>query len=205
MITTKYKPFFTKLVTPLARAVARTGISPTALTLIGSTLSASICVWFMFSHAVVPFCLAVTAAGCIDVLDGAVARATGRVTKFGAYLDAMCDRYIDGFVAISTAWVTGYWLLIMTGFAGALIISYAKARAAMEIPVSNQEWPDLMERGDRSLMFLGSLFVSGLVPWKPLGHDLFWWALVVMVPLVHFTAIQRIFRARRYIQAREAG
>ena len=61
-----------------------------------------------------------------------------------------------------------------------------------------------MERGDRSLVFLGSLFVSALVPWKPLGHDLFWWALVVMVPLVHLTAVQRILRARGYILAREA-
>jgi phosphatidylglycerophosphate synthase len=93
----------------------------------------------------------------------------------------------------------------MIALSGAFMVSYAKARAAMEVPVSNQEWPDLMERGERSAVFLLGLLAGAVAPWKPLGHDLFWWTLVALSVLVHATAIQRILRARRYIMAREGG
>ena len=43
---------------------------------------------------------------------------------------------------------------------------------------------------------------SRLVSWRPLGHDLFWWTLVLLAVLVHLTVVQRVRRARRFIQAR---
>ncbi len=128
--------------------------------------------------------------------------AGGRVTKFGSYLDAMCDRYFDSVVVLSVAVVTGYWALSLIVLVGSLLVSYGKARAAMEVPVSNQEWPDLMERGERAVLYVGGLAAGALVPWRPLGHDLFWWALLLLAVLVHLTVLQRILRARRLIQER---
>jgi len=84
---------------PLARAIARRGISPTAITLAAPLLTALVCAWFVRSRAIVPFCLLMGLVGCLDALDGAVARVSGRVTRFGAYLDAVCDRYVDSSVA----------------------------------------------------------------------------------------------------------
>ena len=81
-------------------------------------------------------------------------------------------------------------------------MSYAKARAAMEVAVSNLEWPDLMERAERSLLFGAGLVAGALVPWRPLGHDLFWWTLVLLALLTHLTVLQRALRARRYIRER---
>lgn len=202
MLTTRYKRVFDRLLQPLAAAVARTGIHPSALTLAGPLLTSLVCLWFVRSRAVVPFCIAMAAVCFLDGLDGAVARASGRVTPFGAYLDAVCDRYVEVMVVLSVAYVTGYWGLSMVVLTGALLISYAKARAAMEVVVSNLEWPDLMERAERSLLFGAGLAAGALLPWRPLGRDLFWWTLVVLSVLVHLTVAQRVLRARRFIQQR---
>ncbi len=189
-------------VEPLAAPLARAGIPPSAITLAGPLLTSLACLWFVRTRAVVPFCLAMAVIGCLDGLDGAVARAGGRVTRFGAYLDALCDRYVEGIVVLATAAVTGYWLLSMVALTGALLVSYAKARAAMEVAVSNKEWPDLMERAERSLFFGAGLVAGAVVPWRPLGHDLFWWTLVLLALLTHLTVLQRALRARRFIRER---
>ena len=107
-------------------------------------------------------------------------------------------------VVISVAWVTGYWLLSGVGLVGALLVSYAKARAAMEVPVTNQEWPDLMERGERDVIYIVGLLASRLTAWTPVGHDLFWWTLVLLAVLIHATVLQRVLRARRLILLRDS-
>jgi len=202
MLTSRYKPALNRLINPLAAWIARRGIAPSAITLAAPILVSVICLIFLRSRATVPFSLAVLLAGALDGLDGAVARASGRVTKWGAYLDALCDRYVEVIVALSVASVTGYWALTSAALAGSLLVSYAKARAAMEVAVSNQEWPDLMERTERGLLFLAGLAAGSLLPWRPFGRDLFWWTLVLLTALVHLTALQRVLRARRLIRER---
>ena len=202
MLTTRYKPALNRLLEPLAAAIARSGVAPSAITLAGPCLGSLVCLWFVRSRAVVPFCIAMAAVGCLDGLDGAVARASGRATKFGAYLDALCDRYVEAMAALAAASVTGYWALCMAALAGSLLVSYAKARAAMEVAVSNQEWPDLMERTERGTLFLVGLAAGETVPWRPFGRDLFWWTLVLLTLLIHLTVVQRVLRARRFISTR---
>ena len=202
MLATRYKLTFNRLLEPLAAAVARTGVSPNALTLACPVLTSVVCVLFVRTGAVLPFCAAMIGVGGLDALDGTVARASGRVTRVGAYLDAMADRYVEAMVALSAAWVTGYWVLSLIVLAGALLVSYAKARAAMEVAVSNLEWPDIMERTERSVCFLAGLALGAVVPWRPLGHDLFWWTLAFLAILIHLTVAQRIVRALKFIQER---
>ncbi len=172
------------------------------ITLLGLFIGLIVCVWFMSTKLVVQFCVAITMVGMFDALDGALARLSGRVTKFGAYLDAVCDRYFDAMVALAVAWVTGYWFWTMLVLAGAQLVSYAKARAAMEVPISNREWPDLMERGERDALFIAGLAAGELIPWQPFGRDLFWWTLVLLAGLTHLTVVQRLLRARRFILSR---
>ena len=202
MLWSKYKGEFGKLVDPIVKPIAGSRISPNSLTLICLALCLLVCAWFAYTKHVLPFCIAITIVGCLDGLDGLVARASGRVTKFGAYLDAICDRYFDIVVLLTVAYVTGYWILSLIAMSGALLVSYAKARAAIEVPVSNHEWPDLMERGERNFAFIIGLAASSLISWKPLGRDIFWWTLLALCILVHATAIQRAFRARRFIEER---
>ncbi len=201
MLTSRHKAALNRCFEPLALWLARTGISPSALTIAAPLLASLVALWFVRTRAVIPFCLLFTAVGLLDALDGALARVTRQTTRFGAYLDAMCDRYVETIAALAVAAVTGHWLLIAIALAGSLLVSYAKARAAMEVPISNLEWPDLMERTERAIVFLGGLAISAVVPWKPLGRDLFWWTLVLFAVLVHGTVIQRILRARRFMRA----
>lgn len=202
MLTTRHKDVFTRLFAPLARALARTGVSPTALTLATPVLTALVCVWFWRTRHVLGFCLAVGGVATFDALDGAVARLTGRVTKLGAYLDAVCDRYVDSLLLLTVAAVSGYWGLGMVLLAGTLLVSYTKARAAMEVPVGNQEWPDLMERTERTVILLVGFAVDDWLGWRLFERDVLWWVFVVLAVLVHATVLQRIRRAQRFIAAR---
>ena len=163
---------------------------------------AASCAILLLTQRVLLFCALAAFASLFDALDGAVARAGGRATKSGAYLDAVCDRYAETLIILSVARVTGYWLLSGLVLAGALLVSYAKARAAMEVAVSNLEWPDLMERPERMVVYVIGLAASRLTAWAPLGRDLFWWTLAALAVLVHATAIRRIRRAMRLIRAR---
>ena len=202
MLASRHKSAINRLIHPIALLLGRTGISPSALTLSGAVLTAAVCLWFIRTRRVVPFTIAVTLTGFFDGLDGPVARATGRVTKFGAYLDAVCDRYVESITVLSVAVVTGYWVLSAIVLAGSLLVSYTKARAAMEVPVTNLEWPDLTERTERDILFLIGLAASDIVTWRPFGRDLFWWTLVLLAVLVHLTVLQRMLRARRLIRSR---
>ena len=202
MFTSRYKPFFNRLIEPLARALAASGISPNTLTLATPLLCLIVCWCFITTRAVVLFCLLMTAVVCLDWLDGAVARVSGRTSRFGGYLDAMADRYVDVMIVIAIADVSGYWLLSMLVLAGTLLVSYAKARASMEAPIANLEWPDLMERSERGVVVLLGLLAWRLLPWRPLGRDLLWWALALLAALTHVTVLQRILRARRFIRDR---
>ena len=186
----------------MARRMARGGVMPSTITLATPVLTLVVCLFFVRTRAILPFCIIMLIIGCLDALDGAVARAGGRVTKLGAYLDAMCDRYVEGMVAVAVAVVTGYWVLLMLLLTGSMLVSYAKARAAMEVPVSNLEWPDVMERTERGVLFLLGFAISAVCSWRPLGHDLFWWTVVLLTALTHFTIVQRILRASRFIVER---
>jgi len=205
MITTRYKQAFNRLLDPVASVLIRLEVSPSAVTLGGLALVVASCTFLLVTRRVLVFCILVSGAALLDALDGAVARASGRVTKFGSYLDAMCDRYVEAVVVLSVAVVTGYWTLSMLALVGAMLISYAKARAAIEVPVSNLEWPDLMERTERDVLYILGLAASQLISIRPLGHDLFWWTLVILCVLIHATVIQRICRARQFIMNRRAA
>ena len=202
MLATRFKLTVNRALEPLAMRLVRSGVSPTLLTLTGAVGSALVCLIFLRTRAVIPFCLAMAVVGSLDALDGAVARAGGCVTRVGAYLDALCDRYVEAMVVGSVAYVTGTWALSMAVVVGALLVSYAKARAAMETSVSNQEWPDFMERMERDVIYIVGLWQSQIIPWRPFGRDVFWWTLTILAVLVHVTVVQRIFRASRYILQR---
>jgi len=78
--------------------------------------------------------------------------------------------------------------------------SYAKARTAIEISISNSDWPDLMERQERViytciLLVVAGLFGAALAPWFNLLEAGLW----VLAALTHATAIQRFLRARRLL------
>lgn len=202
MLTSHYKDALDHLLSPLALRIARIGIHPSAITLAIPLITGLLCLWVIRTKELLIFSLVMTFVGCFDGLDGAVARAAGKATKWGAYLDALCDRYVEAMVVGTLAYLTDTWLLSLIVLFGAQLFSYAKARAAMEVPVENREWPDFMERTERGLIYMAGLAAKELLGWHLLGRDLFWWTLLIVAGLLHLSVIQRILRARQFILAR---
>src|SRR5881398_1429552 len=90
--------------------LARTRVTPNALTTIGVLLcaAASILVLFENRHELLFYWLAAVvfvAGSVLDILDGALARAGGKTTPFGAFLDSTTDRVSEGFMLTAIAWV----------------------------------------------------------------------------------------------------
>lgn len=186
----------------LGRVVARTGITPNAVTWIGFALSALNAGAFVWHRSLLAFGLLVAVVEAIDNVDGAVARVTGASSKAGAYLDATTDRYKDVFILLALGQVTGYWLAVCLAIAGSLITSYAAARAA-ELGVrggGGGGLPDLFERLERIATLCIGLVATPFCP-PILGHDLLYWAVWLVAVMTQITAAQRFGRRLRALHA----
>ena len=125
------------LAEPVGRIVGKTGVSPNTLTLFGFCINFGVA-WLISQGHFVYGGILILAAGIFDLLDGAVARMTGKVTKFGALLDSTLDRYSEGVVLFGLLW---YYvsrsdvvyktecLLIFATIVGSILVSYVRARA----------------------------------------------------------------------------
>ena len=136
-------------------------------------------------------------AGSLDFIDGAVARYKDISTKIGAYLDTICDRYVEGilllgmlFLPLPKVLLPAYVWIFLILF-GSILTTYAKA-AAKEKELAEQELKGgLLSRGERVILFLITLI---------LGIFNFTWMiylLILIAILTNFTALQRINSATR--------
>jgi CDP-diacylglycerol--glycerol-3-phosphate 3-phosphatidyltransferase len=122
------------LATPVARALGRLGLTPNALTVIGflgtcvAAFAAAGRWWLAAGILVLVF-------GIFDLFDGTLARATGRVTKLGAFLDSTFDRAGEAIVYVGIAagcLAAGFDLgaiLAASAMAAAFMVSYTRAKA----------------------------------------------------------------------------
>ncbi|WP_216206158.1 phosphatidylinositol phosphate synthase [Amycolatopsis aidingensis] len=121
---------------PIGVALVRAGLTPNVMTVLG-TAGAAVCALVFFPQGMLlAGTFTVWGFAMLDLLDGAMARARGNGTPFGAVLDATCDRLVDGALFAAIAW----WCLAGAGPARAgaaallclvlaQVISYVKARA----------------------------------------------------------------------------
>jgi CDP-diacylglycerol--glycerol-3-phosphate 3-phosphatidyltransferase len=122
------------LAEPVGRALARTGLSPNALTVIGfliacvAAVAAGAQAWLLAG-------LLVIFGGIFDMFDGMVARATGKTSKAGAFLDSTFDRWGEGVVyvgIVAGCLFAGFDLgaiLAAAAMTSAFMVSYTRARA----------------------------------------------------------------------------
>jgi CDP-diacylglycerol--glycerol-3-phosphate 3-phosphatidyltransferase len=187
---------YTKLSRPIARAALRTGLTPDSITILGTAGSVvaaltlfpigqlwwgAVAVWF--------FVLA-------DMLDGAMARERGGGTRFGAVLDATCDRIGDGAIFCGLAWWAAFGLhnaalvvAILICLVTSQVISYIKARAEAS---GLRGDGGLIERPERLVIALTGAGLSGLFGWAPLLDIAMW--LLAVASLV--TLAQRLHAVR---------
>jgi len=124
-----------RITTPIGRWLVARGVSPDAVTVAGTVGTAAAAVWFIPRGQLFLGALLVTVFVLFDMIDGAMARARGFSTPFGAVLDSVCDRIADGVLFAAIAW----WCLSSgqdaLGVAALIclvagqVISYIKARA----------------------------------------------------------------------------
>lgn len=181
---------------PVARAVARTGVTPNQITLLGllASIAAAVLVGFgLFIAGAIMMLL----GGVLDLVDGALARSTGRATAFGSVFDAVVDRYAEGVILFGLLiWELNHGrmvesALIFASVVGSFLVSYTRARSEV-IRMDVKE--GLFTRTERVAILALALFLSGLnaVPHILVG------ALWVLAILTNLTAVQRLY----YVWAR---
>ena len=194
------EPFWRSLAMPLVRA----GLTPNQVTLIGLALVAGNCLLYIFHRDTLLFGVGLSISFIFDALDGAVARVRNLTTNFGGYLDAVIDRYQEIAVYAAIGWVTGWWGVVFLALTGSLMVSYNKARTAIEIPIENNSWPDLLERFERLSILCGALILDKFVALPAfLGERVLLLGLLGIGALAHVTAVQRFFRAKHLLDPRQ--
>ena len=118
-----------------ASAAQLVRVSPNVLTLVGLLITAGAAVLIALG-LLMPAGLVMLLAGSFDILDGAVARASGKTHRYGAFLDSTADRYGEGIVYLGLLY---FFLmrnhqdlqvfLIAAALLGSLLVSYVRARA----------------------------------------------------------------------------
>jgi len=190
------RPALGRILTPVGHLLARTPVTPNALTIIGTIgMSAGALTLFPTGHlfvgVVVCTCFVLT-----DMLDGTLARIKGTTGKFGAFLDSTMDRVADAsvFAGLAIWFVLGGHDKVLAAVSlfclvSGSLVSYAKARAeslGLSCDVG------FAERTERLLIGLVAAGLSGLgVPYiLPIG-------LWFLAAASAFTFGQRVFAARR--------
>lgn len=197
----KKREKFNKISIKIGILFSRFGLSPNAWTLL-SLLPVIAAAYFIIKQQFLEAAALFAIAAFLDLVDGSVARVTGRATKFGAYLDTIVDRYVEGIILFSMLFLNlpllkvgeiyfSSSLFVYICLFGSLMTSYAKA-AAKEKEITKEEIKGgYFERAERLIL----LFAGILLAYVKVMYLV--WVLFVLAVLTNFTALQRIWIARK--------
>ena len=193
----RFRAFFTKVISPIARLLLRLGVSPDAVTLVGTLGVCAGALVFFPQGMLLTGCLVITAFVFSDLIDGHMARSSGRVSKFGAFWDSTLDRIGDGAIfiglALYFAWEEPsrlYLVLSLVCLLMGAVTSYARSRGetlGFDVKVG------IAERADRLVTILVLTGFSAIFDQPWLLH-LALWALAVASTI---TVGQRVWTVRR--------
>jgi len=185
----RFRTSVDKGVSPIGTALKRTGLSPDHLTVIGLVLAVPAAIAIASGRLILGLVL-VIACAVPDLLDGALAKASGRASARGAFFDSVADRVTDALVLGGVAWYLqarhhGEAAMLPFAVLGAsMLISYERAKAES---LGFTAKGGLMERAERIILIcIGLAFSVILVP-----------ILWVMLILSLLTAGQRFVKVWR--------
>jgi CDP-diacylglycerol--glycerol-3-phosphate 3-phosphatidyltransferase len=182
--------------------LTRTRVTPNALTTSGVTLCLAAAVLVFFENrddllfywvGAVVFVI----GSVLDILDGALARAGGKSTPFGAFLDSSLDRVGEGAMLGAIALIfarqgnTVALACTIAAIAGSFLVSYARAKAEL---LGLKGDVGLGSRAERVVVITAGLV---LAPWGVLQ-----WAIYLLTAAAWVTVLQRILAVRRQLQER---
>jgi CDP-diacylglycerol--glycerol-3-phosphate 3-phosphatidyltransferase len=174
----------------LSRMLAKSRISPNTITWLGFFIGVG-AAYIVSTGALFAGGLVFLFASFFDMLDGALARASGRITRFGGILDATLDRlseaalFIGIMVYFAPDGATGPVALAGLTLAGSLVVSYLRARSEAS-GLDGKE--GIFTRPERVIVLALGLLTGWLIP-----------ALVVVCALSYVTVAQRLASAHRQL------
>lgn len=158
---------------------------------------------FLCMHSLALGIIFFALSGLMDVIDGAVARATNSASSRGAFIDGILDRYVEGLLYLGIMFYLGdmtilgltipIWIFVL--LFGALMTSFVRAyadhRGLVKDPALQKRMGGLMERAERLLIIYAGM-VLGLLNPEWLG-----WTVVLVALLSNITVLQRLAFALR--------
>ena len=184
----KMRVWFRWYLNPIAGFFNRLGIRPNTVTLFGLMGTIGCAVLIAFGHMTWAGILLLF-MGPVDAMDGALARLRNEASDWGAFVDAVTDRYSELFLFLGfliyymlQANATGVILAYLAA-AGSVLVSYVKARADASKLDANV---GLLTRVERYIVLIPGLIFNLPLP-----------VLIIIAILANLTALQRILRVRR--------
>ncbi len=196
-MSSKLKKQFETTVKGLVKPLGRLGITPNHLTILGMVLAGITAYLYMKAPGDRDYLLysagMFIVSGFIDAIDGVLARSTGKVTRFGGFLDSVADRYSDAIVycGIIAAGLCNLWAGLLALF-GSMLVSYARARAEME--GVNMAGVGIAERAER-MIFLA--LCTAAAYWYPQTLN---YGIIILAVLAHVTVLQRSLHFKKEIE-----
>ncbi len=192
MFTQKFQAWVRKWAERLVSVFRDSPLTPNMLTLFGLVITAAGAAVLGLGQLFIAGVILLF-AGLFDIFDGALARASGKVYRYGAFLDSTVDRYSEGLIYLGLlVFFRGKTLqtvLVLLALAGSFLVSYVRARAqslGFKCDVG------VLARPERVVIIVAGLLLD---PILPIGgyHVVLTLALVVLAVGTNFTAVQRVF------------
>lgn len=164
MFTAFFRVLFIRLLNPFGAWLARIGVTPNAITIVGTLGTIACSVVFLGRGWWMTAALTIWALAMFDALDGLVARVGGTSSRFGAVLDSTCDRFADAAVFGSIAWYFAMhdqrWMMLAALLCLVLgsVTSYIRSRAEAAGFTCRV---GIAERTDRLIIVLTGTGLSG--------------------------------------------
>jgi CDP-diacylglycerol--glycerol-3-phosphate 3-phosphatidyltransferase len=186
--------------------LTRTRITPNALTAVGVSLclAASVLVffenrntWLFYWAGAITFVV----GSILDILDGALARAGGKTTPFGAFIDSTTDRIGEAAMLGAIALIFHRHdhpvalALTFAALAGSFLVSYTRARAEA---LGLRGDVGIGSRAERVVVITGGLVLAPISIWLLVG------AISLLAATAWLTVLQRILHVRRQLRTEES-
>jgi CDP-diacylglycerol--glycerol-3-phosphate 3-phosphatidyltransferase/archaetidylinositol phosphate synthase len=170
---------------PIGSSLGRSGLTPNEISTISLLIAGLAGVAYAFRSPALG-AIGLIISGVIDMLDGAVARAMGSVTRFGAVYDPVLDRYAEFFVLFGIGFGgLATWSWVIFGMFGMVMASYARARAESAGGVESCR-VGIAERQEKIILLVVGSFL------QPFFSPAVGLAVLVVGILSHITVVQRL-------------
>jgi phosphatidylglycerophosphate synthase len=181
----KLRAQYEKMVAPAGATFAKLGITPNMMTG-ASVVTAAVSAFMYGSHRPIYGALFVILTGVLDMFDGAIARATGTTSRFGATLDHVIDRYAELLIMIGliagdyTTWYWGFFTVF-----GMIMASFTRAKAESVGGLASCT-VGIAERQEKLLVLISASILEPSLP------GILNYGSIVVGILSHITVAQRL-------------